>query len=298
MKRFLIINADDFGLNSEVNAAILRAHREGILTSASLMVGEPGFEEAVEIARANPSLGVGLHVTTTLDRPTLPPSDIPHIVNRAGRLEANPLMAGLRYGLSKHAQRDIRREMEAQFARFAATGLPWSHVDGHQHFHMHSKIFGHLVDLCDRYGVHRIRVPVENLRPHLQSGGDGLSAVTLGVLVLNRFCRRNLKRLLSRKTLGGKPVFLCDRVYGSFQTSNMHRDYTLRLLDRLEGVTNEIYFHPGTGYARKLPADQQVGTVRDVEFHALLAPEVKVKMEALGFCRGTYAEVEAWSRKE
>ena len=61
--RRLIVNADDFGRSAAINQAVIRAHREGILTTASLMVNEPAFEEAVALARANPKLGVGLHLT-------------------------------------------------------------------------------------------------------------------------------------------------------------------------------------------------------------------------------------------
>src|SRR6266705_6008158 len=70
--RRLIVNADDFGRSHSINEAVIRAHKEGILTSASLMVNEPAFEEAVELAKANPTLGVGLHLTLLCGHSTLP----------------------------------------------------------------------------------------------------------------------------------------------------------------------------------------------------------------------------------
>ena len=143
MSRFLIIHADDFGMTPQVNAAVLRAHREGVLTSASLMVAEPGWQEAVEIARHSPTLGVGLHVTVTFDRALLPHSEIPLITRPDGKFFANPVTAGLRYARSEKAQNQLRREMTAQFDRFAGTGLEWSHADGHQHFHLHPFVWGH-----------------------------------------------------------------------------------------------------------------------------------------------------------
>jgi predicted glycoside hydrolase/deacetylase ChbG (UPF0249 family) len=182
--------------------------------------------------------------------------------------------------------------MEAQFARFAETGLPWDHVDGHQHFHMHPTVFRHLLTLCDRYGANRLRVPRESLAAHLRSGGDGLTPVSVGALFLQLLCRANLRTLRRRGTVGGKPVFLCDQVYGDFQSSNMHAEYTLRLLDRLEGRACEVYFHPGTDYAKRLPPAAQTDAVRDVELQALLDPEVKAKCDRLGIRRVTYAEAE------
>ncbi len=157
--RYLIINADDFGYSPDVNAAVLRAHREGILTSASLMVAEEGWCEAVEIARQTPTLGVGLHVATTVDHALLDRRDIPHLVGPNGKFGVDPLRVGLKYMFSRSAQSELRREMEAQFDRFARTGLPCSHVDGHQHFHMLPFVWDILQELCDRYGVHRLRLP-------------------------------------------------------------------------------------------------------------------------------------------
>ena len=77
--RRLIVNADDFGRSRSVNEAVVRAHREGILTTASLMVNEPGFDEAVKLAKENPRLGAGLHLTLLLGHPALPPEKAPFL---------------------------------------------------------------------------------------------------------------------------------------------------------------------------------------------------------------------------
>jgi hopanoid biosynthesis associated protein HpnK len=290
--RLLIVNADDFGWSSRVNRAVMLAHTSGILTTASLMVAEEGWEEAVQMARSTPSLGVGLHIATTFDRPLLGSDRIPHLVSANGKFEANPLRAGLKYAFSRSARDELASEMEAQFDRFASTGLPWDHIDGHQHFHMHPTVFRHMLALCDRYGVNRLRIPRESLWSHLRGGGDGLTPVALGALVLQLLCRFNLRALRQRKMLGGNPVFVCDHVYGDFQSSNMHTDYTLNLLDRLEGKVCEIYFHPGSNYARKLAAIEQTDEIRDVELKALLDPRVREKAQSVGLKLATYAEAE------
>ena len=293
-ERFLIINADDFGMTADVNAAVLKAHREGILTSASLMVAEPGFAEAVDIAKANPALGVGLHVATTFDRALLPHSELPDITTPDGCFLKNPVTAGLRYNRSKAAQSQLKREMTAQFERFAATGLEWSHADGHQHFHLHPFVWDTFLDLCDSFGAHRLRIPQEEVRAHFRAGGDGPNLNTVSALFLRVQRRRCLRTLTQRKTLGGKPVFLCNRVYGTLQSSHMSEAYWLRLLDRMQGRVIEIYAHPGTNYAVKLPAHQQTETVRDTELHALLSPEVRAKIAALHLPTGRYADAEAF----
>src|SRR5512146_2453166 len=95
--RRLIVNADDFGGSADINQAIIRAHREGILTSASLMVNEPAVDEAVALARENPRLGVGLHLTFLFGRSALPPKEIPGLVNARGEFGRNPPSAGFRF---------------------------------------------------------------------------------------------------------------------------------------------------------------------------------------------------------
>ncbi len=295
--RFLIINADDFGMTAAVNAAILKAHREGVLTSASLMVAEPGFDEAVEIARQNPALGVGLHVVTTFDRALLPHSEIPAITTPDGRFFTSPVQAGLRYQRSAAARLQLKREMTAQFERFAATGLEWSHADGHQHFHLHPFVWDTLLDLCDQFGVHRLRIPHEDVCAHFRAGGDGPNINTIATLFLRAQRRRCLRTLAERKTLAGKPVFLCDRVYGTMQSANINELYLLALLDRLRGRTIEIYSHPGTEYAVKLPANQQTPDVRDAELYGLLSSEVHAKIARLDLTGGRYADAEAFVRR-
>src|ERR1039457_2620927 len=85
----LIVNADDFGRSHSINEAVVRAHQEGILTSASLMVNEPGLDEAVALARENPKLGVGLHLTLLVGHSALPPEKIPSLVNDCGEFSNN-----------------------------------------------------------------------------------------------------------------------------------------------------------------------------------------------------------------
>ena len=146
MQSQIITTADDFGRSPAINAAIIRAHREGILTAASLMVTGDAWQEAVQLARANPTLAVGLHLVVSNGRAVLPPTQIPHLVDASGRFPDDPLRLGLRYAFDRAAQRELAAEVAAQFARFAATGLPLSHVDGHQHLHVHPVVYRELDD--------------------------------------------------------------------------------------------------------------------------------------------------------
>src|SRR5262245_33982288 len=89
--RRLIVNADDFGRSHSINEAVIRAHREGILTSASLMVNETSCSEAVSMAKQNPNLGVGLHLTLLMGHSALPQREIPGLVNERGEFLDDPV---------------------------------------------------------------------------------------------------------------------------------------------------------------------------------------------------------------
>ena len=132
-RRRLVVSGDDFGAAPEVNAAIVRAHREGILTSASLMVTGDAVDDAVARARAHPRLAVGLHLVLVQGRPALPPREIPRIVTASGTFPEQPVLAGLRYAWLAVAlpggRDELKREIEAQLRAFAATGLRLAHVD-------------------------------------------------------------------------------------------------------------------------------------------------------------------------
>jgi hopanoid biosynthesis associated protein HpnK len=137
----LIFNADDFGRSRSINEAVIHAHRSGLLTTASLMLSEDGFDEAVELARNNPRLGVGLHLTLVCGHSVLAHDEIPGLINQRREFTNNPVSAGLRYFLKKSLRKEIQAELEAQFRKFRSTGLTLDHVNGHLHMHLHPVVF-------------------------------------------------------------------------------------------------------------------------------------------------------------
>src|SRR5262249_26320906 len=154
------------------NAGIARAHREGILTSASLMVGGVAVADAVAIARSAPRLSVGLHLVLAQDRPLLAPERIPRLVRRAdGRFGDRPVLNGLKYAwawCSRIGRGQLRAEITAQLERFAATGLRIAHVDGHLNMHLHPMVLPILCDLAPRFGIRVARLTREDVAPALR----------------------------------------------------------------------------------------------------------------------------------
>ena len=110
MSTTLTVTADDFGLAPEVNEAVERAHRHGILTAASLMVAEPHAADAVMRARAMPGLGIGLHLTLVEGRAVLPRADIPDLLGADGKLRTDLA----RYGAAIFFRRSVQRQIAAE----------------------------------------------------------------------------------------------------------------------------------------------------------------------------------------
>jgi hopanoid biosynthesis associated protein HpnK len=270
----MIINGDDFGYSEAVNRAIIQAHNEGVLNSASLMVNERAAGEAIQLAKAHPDLAVGLHLVLVLGRSALPHAEIPHITNAQGEFKNSPFRAGLAYYFNSAAQREMRREMRAQFERFAATGLRFAHVDGHTHLHMHPLIFDELIELCQEFGVKRIRIVKGEMRLCLKLDRKGLlSKVGLGIVfnLLGRSCERKLSK---------RDFTNVEKVYGLLQTGDLNEDYLLGLLKSLEVGNIEIYCHPLAFDADEKEKRKNPGGTRELQ--ALISPRVRQALKTFG----------------
>ncbi len=246
----LIFNCDDFGKTHEVNTAVLKAHQEGILGSASLMVTGNAFSEAVEIARTHPSLKVGLHLALNDAQPVLPKEQIPNLVDPHGRLHQNPGTVGLRIAFCPRTRAQARAEIAAQFDRFAATGLPRSHVDGHHHLHMHPFVLRECIQWAERLRFTRIRVAREfgNPLPPRRDSKKFIAKLFRHWTFLALAAFPN--RLLSHSSLQK-----LDGVLGLWETGRMNENYLLQTIPKLPAGNWEIYTHLGSkGAEEELPA--------------------------------------------
>ena len=167
--KHLIVNADDFGYTPGVNRAIVDALRTGIVTSTSLMATGAAFEDAVERARQNPDLDVGCHLNLVEGMPLSPRSQIPHLVKADGRF-CNLVELAFRVAAGRVPMPEVEREFSAQIEKIIAAGIQPSHLDTHQHTHLHPKIAAVLVRLGRRYKISWVRRLCENCTPPLREG--------------------------------------------------------------------------------------------------------------------------------
>jgi hopanoid biosynthesis associated protein HpnK len=161
MDRRIIINADDFGLCDGVNEAVAKAHTDGILTSATIMTNMPASDEAVDIAKKLPKLGVGVHLNLTEGRPVSKDGSIRCLLNREGQFACSPLAMSLMSMARNEIRKAIRTELAAQIQWVIDHGLKPTHLDSHKHIHAFPALFSVVCQLARRFGIPAIRWPFE-----------------------------------------------------------------------------------------------------------------------------------------
>jgi hopanoid biosynthesis associated protein HpnK len=237
-RRRLIVNADDFGRSHSINEAVIRAHREGILTTASLMVNEAACAEAVALAKQNSRLGVGLHLTLLCGRSALPQKEIPDLVNVEGEFTNSPVGAGLKYFFHRELRAELEAEIAAQFERFYATGLKLDHVNGHLHMHMHPAVFVILINRAREWGITHMRLTRDLFWLNARlAGGEWSYRISHAVIY------RCLSAYLAA-VVGLRGVKHPARVLGLLQNGRVDEAYVSKLLPRLPRGDSELYSHP------------------------------------------------------
>ena len=157
--RLLIVNADDYGLTEKVSRAILRAHRDGIVTSTSVLTLSPSFDVSAAWLHDAPRLGTGAHLAAVgEDPPLLSAVEIPTLVDRKGRLWLSWKQFLLRAAAGRIDPDDLRREFAAQIERIQAAGLTIDHFDTHQNLHLWPMVGDVVMDLGAVHDVKVIRI--------------------------------------------------------------------------------------------------------------------------------------------
>ena len=280
----LIVTGDDFGLAVPVNEAIEEAHRQGVLTAASLMVGAGAAADAVARARRLPTLKVGLHLVLVEGRPVLPPREISDLVDGRGEFSSRLVSAGLSFFFQPGVRRQLEAEVRAQFEAFAKTRLPLDHVNAHNHMHLHPTVLGLILKVGRDYGLKAVRVPYEPLLPSWRASGKALFSRAASWVCLrpwNALLKARLQRAGVRSN---------DYVFGLNDSGRMDVDLILRMLRHLPHGITEIFFHPAT---RRCPEiDLTMPTYRhERELEALVSPAVREAIRRCGIQRIGFSEL-------
>lgn len=250
----LLITADDFGKNHYVNRAVDIAKKEGVLTSASLMVTGENWEEAVEMAKEK-DIDIGLHISLTEGRS----------IFLKRRMDRSPAFLGISAQFNKNTISWIRKEVFLQFKRLYLTGLSFSHVDSHHHIHIHPKILRIIIENCKRYGIKSIRFPYEPW--YISYNKHRLRNISYRVTfsILSGFFL---------KTVDSAGLIFPDGIFGLYNTGEITETWLLLLLDKLYGRAGvfEIYLHP----------EDKKGSPGYTELKAITSQRVRDKIKDTG----------------
>lgn len=232
----LTYSADDFGLSLEINQAVEIAHTRGALTQASLMVAGPAAQDAIARAKRLPALKLGLHLVVIEGPAILPPAQIPDLVDARGQFPGGQLRLGINYYCHPAIRRQLRAEIAAQFAAFADSGLQLHHADAHKHMHLHPIVGRMMLEIGQRHGLNRIRIPAEPpaiMRRLGEPPGLGARALYYFTKTLRAAARRH-------------GIATNDHVFGLAWSGHFTADRLARLLPLIPPGDSELYFHPAT----------------------------------------------------
>jgi chitin disaccharide deacetylase len=241
----LIVNADDLGWTEGVNRGIAEGHRKGLVTSTSLLANGRAFASAIDVARANPELGVGVHLNLSDGPPSASPDQVRGLLNSEGHLEGSPESLLFRVASRNLEIEEVEREWDAQIRKIQSAGISPTHLDGHKHVQMLPGLFEIALRLAKKYGIRAIRVSHEEskLRTVLSTGGEQKTSVVLkqGVQA------RGLKLIArdAREMADHAGLVTTDYFCGIAQTGVLTREGVELLLQNLPEGTTELMCHPG-----------------------------------------------------
>ena len=263
----LIINADDFGLTPGVNRSILELHRAGVLTSATLMATGAAFDDAVAIAHANPTLGVGCHIVLTDGAPVSPPERIPTLIG-SDRKNFRPTLAGFVRALfcGQIREDDIVREAYAQIFRLRQAGIAITHVDTHKHTHLFPAVARPLLCVLEGASILSIRNPFEP--PFTQDLAHADFKRRIQINLLNR-----LQRYFDRHPqIRNGTITTTNGTVGVSATGNLNTATLTEILNTLPSEGNfELVCHPGYNDRDLDRVTTRLRAHRKIEMQALLA---------------------------
>ncbi len=272
----LILTADDFGAAVEVNEAVERAHRQGVLTAASLMVSGSAAHDAVARARNMPSLRVGLHLVLVEGKPVLPARAVPDLVDGQGFFRTDMARAGAAMFFLPKVRAQLAAEIEAQFEAFAATGLKLDHVNAHKHFHLHPTIAALMVKAGRAHRVWGARVPLEPQAILQRVERHRAPPVVALTAPFARALRARFRRA---------GIAAPDQVFGLAWSGAMTPQRLKGLIAHLPEGLSEIYLHPATraypGSAPGYAYGEELRALTDPGMPALIA-EHDIRLG--GFC--------------
>ena len=284
----LIVNADDFGLTAGVNAGIVRAFRDGILTSTTLTANGAAFCDAVEQAKRNPGLGVGCHLVLVGDCAVAPRERVSSLVNRKGQLPVSLFSLVARLAGGRIRIQEIEQEFLAQIERLRSSGIEPTHLDTHKHTHSIPQVMDAMMRVAKESGISRVRKPYEDAK-HGSAAARRNGKGKLKQRTLAAAARQTAPRFARLVRQNG--VRTPDYFYGIHQTGSLRSEALLEILETLPDGTSELMSHPGFCDAALQHLSTRLKHQREEELAALIDPSARRMVERQGIRLITYREL-------
>jgi len=268
----LILNADDFGLTHGINRAIAELHSAGVLTSTTLMASGPAFDDAVEIARAHPTLGVGCHIVLTDGTPVSPPGSIRSLIGDDGK-NFRPSLVDFVQALllGRINEDDVAREALAQIEKLQRAGINITHLDTHKHTHLFPSIARPLLQVAERNGIRAIRNPFEPGWSLVLDHGSRMRRLVVRLIGLLR------PSFEAHSQIGNVRVLTTDGTTAISATGQLNAATLAEILRALPPTgTYEICCHPGYNDGDLDRVKTRLRAHRDIEREALLSEVPKL----------------------
>ncbi len=288
--RNLIVNADDLGWTQGVNRGIAEAHRNGIVTSTSLLANGCAFEEGVQSALQSPRLGVGVHLNLSDGKPLAPARQVKSLLDENGNFSGGPETLLFRLTAKSLDAREVELEWNAQIEKVRAAGIRPTHLDGHKHVQMLPGLFAVALRLAKKHGIEAVRVSHEasSLRAALNSGGE-----LAGLMLKQGVQARGLKLLArdARKMAERAGIAAADYFCGIAQTGVLTKKGIQQMLASLPEGTTELMCHPGYADAELEKSATRLQKSRQTELEILTDKEIRKSIAALGIRLINYGEI-------
>lgn len=274
-KRRLIVNADDFGESLEVNKGIIEAHRNGIVTSTSLLTNMPAFEHALTCIKDAPTLDVGIHLNVHRGIPITTCT----YLTRNGEFLSNSLSLLFRSYINKRcAKKEIFQEFEAQIKKALSAGVRISHLDTDKHLHTLPFIFDIVLTLAERYNIPTVRLPYESFTFSSFLNPSQLHKT----IVMALFAPLNTY-LLKKSACKGPDYF-----YGVSSSKKFSVTNVMKLFSMLRPGVTELSCHPG--HPPK-SIENYIDAYRQKELQTLTDPELRAFVAEHGIVLSTFSDI-------
>lgn len=279
MAKYLIINADDFGLTKSINEGIVKAFRNGVLSSANLMPSGEAFADAVSWMK---ELGIkesGVHLSLTESIPTLKAYEIPTLVSKEGRFHSHHTNFFIRFFLGKISKGEMLDELRNQLDMVRDSGIKINYLSSHEHVHMMPGVLNMFIELAREYEIPAMRCIKKEYYRHKWGSRPFYRSVVLSLI------GKNGERIMKREGMGYPDNFL-----GFVDSGSVHEVILLDMINSLKDGITELVMHPGF-LGPEVLERYRFHINCESELHAITSPRVRKAIEDNGIKLTNYAEL-------